>query len=153
MWSNATSSDFVTVASWSGAANGFVAPAAGPPPGIYGGRLHVPPGESAAARVLALTDQLNATKSEAEQLSARVRGLEADVDAGHKALARATSEVLETRTELSRARDDLEQWKRELAAMREKLDAADKDNLTTLQSTVGLLQQLLTQERPSADAD
>jgi hypothetical protein len=136
---------------WSETSSVFGAPAWGPAPSVYGSRLHVPPGESAAARVLALTEQLAASKSENEQLNERIRKLEADVESGTKALARASSEVIETRTELASARTDLEQWKREIATMREKLEAADKENLSTLQTTVGLLQQMLTQPESNGE--
>jgi hypothetical protein len=139
-----------------GAASGptlsvFGAPAWGPAPSISGSRLHIPPGETPAAQVSALTEQLAAAKTEAEQLTARIRGLETEVEAGNKALSRATSEVTEARAELASTRSDLEHWKREIAAMREKLDSAERDNLSTLQSTVGLLQQLIPPEEPAAE--
>lgn len=138
---------------WNNPQSVFGTPAYGLPPSIYGNRMQIPPGESAAARVLTLTEQLNASKSENEQLTNRIRGLEADVDAGNKALTRANREVAETRNELTNTRADLEQWKQEISAMREKLDAADKENLSTLQTTVGLLQQLLANEHPPAEGE
>lgn len=151
-WSS-SSSGVIGAAAWSGSSSGFGTPAWAMPPSVYGSRLHVPPGESAAARVLGLTQQLEAAKSENELLTSRVRGLEADVETANKALARATSEVVESQAELANARTDLEQWKRELGVMREKLDSADKDNLSTLQTTVGLLQQLLAQEHAAGEGE
>lgn len=136
---------------WTSPTSVFGTPAYGMPPSIYGNRLQVPPGESAAARVMTLTDQLAASKSENEQLTNRIRGLESDVESGNKALSRATREVAETRAELANTRADLEQWRQEIAAMREKLEAADKDNLSTLQTTIGLLQKMLAEENPSAN--
>lgn len=138
---------------WSSGSNNFTMPAWGGPPPLYGTRLGVPPGESPAAKALALTEQLTASKSENEQLTTRVRGLEAEVAASNQALARATTEVVETRTELAHARTDLEQWKQEVATLREKLVAAEKENLSTLQSTVGLVQQLMTQEQQPAEGE
>src|SRR5262249_12171135 len=131
---------------WAVVQSGYSTPALGPPPTVYGSRLHVPPGESAAAKVLALTEQQTAAKAENERLTERVRPLETELDSANQSLARATTEVVETRTELTGARSDLEQWRREIAVMRERLEAADKDNLSTLQTTVTLLQQLLAKE-------
>jgi hypothetical protein len=121
----------------------------GDAPGVYGSRLHVPPGESAAALALALSEQLAASKTENGLLAAQGRGLEAELEAKDKALARATADVGEARAELTSARIDLERWEREIVSMREKLEAADKENLATLQTTVALLQQLLAREGPS----
>ena len=87
-----------------------------------------------------------AAKAENDRLSDRIRQLEIELDSANQALARATSEVVETRTDLVSARADLERWRHELAVMREKLEAADKDNLSTLQTTVTLLQQLVAKE-------
>lgn len=155
---------FTNSPSWGGATNvfgtppwggpsAFATPALGVPPGVYGTRMQVPPGESPAAKVLTLTEQLTAAKAETEQLNSRIHGLEAEVDAGNKALARATSEIVETRTELANARADLENWKREISTLREKLENADKENLSTLQSTVGLLQKLMISEQPPAEGE
>jgi hypothetical protein len=155
---------FTNGPSWGGATNvfgtppwggpsAFATPALGVPPGVYGIRMQVPPGESPAAKVLTLTEQLAASKTETENLNSRIHGLEAEVEAGNKALARATSEVVETRTELANARADLENWKREISALREKLENADKENLSTLQSTVGLLQKLMISEQPPAEGE
>lgn len=138
---------------WISPSNVFGTPAWAAPPSVYGTRLHVPPGESAAAKVLKLTNELADSKVENEQLANRIRGLEADVDTGNQALARATREINETRTELANTRRDLEQWKQEIASMREKLDLADKDSLSTLQTTVGLLQQMLANEQPPAEGE
>jgi hypothetical protein len=138
---------------WGVAQSVYSTPAPGPAPTVYGSRLHVPPGESAAGRVLALTEQTAAAKAENDRLAERIRGLEAEVEAGQQALARATDEVMETRKELTNARTDLERWKQEIATLRERLGAADKDNLSTLQSTVVLLQQLLAHEHPPTDGE
>lgn len=122
----------------------------GDAPGVSGSRLHVPPGDSAAARALALTDQLASSKTENQLLAEKVRDLEAELEGKDKALARATTDVTEARTELTKARTDLERWKLEIVRMREKLDAADKENLATLQTSVALLQQLLAGEKHPA---
>lgn len=131
---------------WAVVQTGYSTPAWGQAPTVYGSRLHVPPGESAAGKVLALTEQTAAAKAENDRLSDRIRQLEIELDSANQALARATSEVVETRTDLVSARADLERWRHELAVMREKLEAADKDNLSTLQTTVTLLQQLVAKE-------
>lgn len=124
-------------------------PIVGDPPGVMGARLHVAPGETATARALELSAKLEATENEKQGLATHVRDLHATVEEKDKQLAQATKDVTEARAELARARTELERWKQEMANLREKLRAADKENVATLQTTVSLLQQLLSRDEPS----
>jgi chromosome segregation ATPase len=113
---------------------------------VVGTRLHVAPGETATARALELSAKLDAAENEKQALAARVRDLQAALETKDKALKQATTEVTEARAELARARTELERWKADLIDLREKLRTADKENLATLQTTVSLLQQLLSRD-------
>ena len=118
----------------------------GAPPGVVGSRLQIAPGETATARALELSAQLEAIANEKQGLATHVRELHAALEERDKRLAQATADVNAAREELARARTELERWKAEMAGLREKLRAADKENVATLQTTVSLLQQLLSRE-------
>ena len=69
-------------------------PAWGQAPTVYGSRLHVPPGESPTAKVLALTEQQAVAKAENERLSERVRSLETELDSARAEHRAEVEEIL-----------------------------------------------------------
>ena len=78
-------------------------------------------------------------------MTAQVEELKASGKAKDQALDVARTEIQAARTQMARAREELEQWKQEIALLRDKVRGADEENLQTLQTTVALLQQILSQ--------
>jgi outer membrane murein-binding lipoprotein Lpp len=120
-------------------------PPAAEPPSLVGTRLQTPEIETATKKALELTRRLGESEAERKQLASRVADLEAAGKEKDIALEQARTEIQSARTQMVRAREDLEEWKREITALRDKLRGADEENLQTLQTAVSLMHQILNQ--------
>jgi chromosome segregation ATPase len=115
------------------------------PPAVAGNRLQPVDVETATEKALELSRKLIEVESERNRLAARVETLESSAKSKDQALEQARGEIQVARTEMARARQELEQWKLEISALRDRLRGADEENIQTLQTAVALLQQILAQ--------
>ena len=117
-------------------------------PTVTGARLNLAQGETATDRALMLTQKLAASEEERKTLTARVEQLKAAVDEKDKALLQASRDVLSACEEVSHTRNELQQWKQEMMALRDKLHGTEKENMTNLQSIISLLEKFMEKEKP-----
>lgn len=115
-------------------------------PSVIGTKLNLKPGETATQKALQLQDELQAAKLREDELRGRVADLEKEIDQKNTRLVEAIREMNSTRQELISVRSQLESWAQNMAQLREKIKAAEADNLATMQTIIGLLQQFLQVE-------
>ena len=116
-------------------------------PSVVGSELNLRPDEPVVARALELTQKLVTSEEEKKTLAARVQQLELTVEEKEKAQVQATQEIKAATEEVARARSELQRWKQQVVALREKLGSAEKENLETLSSIVGVLEKMMDQDR------
>jgi chromosome segregation ATPase len=116
-------------------------------PTVTGSQLNLKPDETAAERALELTHKLTAAEEEKKALTMRVQQLETSLDEKDKALVQVAKEVQAASEEIARSREELQRWKQQVTALREKLGGAEKDNLATLQSIVSYLEHMTEQDK------
>ena len=91
---------------------------------------------------LLLTNRLTEAEAQNRALAARVQQLELSVQDRDKQLLQAREKVQAACAEMAHAREEIGQWKQSVQTLREKLNTAEKDDLTTLQSVVTVLEQM-----------
>jgi seryl-tRNA synthetase len=83
-----------------------------------------------------------------QRLLNRVHELEAELAEKDHALKQASEEIQAGTNEVARTRAELQRWNQDLAALRARLQNAEKENLTTLQSVISALEQVLPRDKP-----
>jgi uncharacterized protein (DUF342 family) len=119
-------------------------------PGASGTRLNLAPGETAVDRALEVSQKLSSLEEEKRTLTARVQELQNVLQDRERALGDAKSEVQAAKEDVARTRADLERWKQEVAGLRDRLRNAEKENVTTLQSVVQMLEQMMEHDKTVA---
>ena len=106
---------------------------------------HVPPPESEGVQVAEVTHRLTVAEQERDALALRVEHLQALLTEKDRAMAAAGQELQAATAEVAQARTDLQKWKTEIDSLRERLRSSEKENAATLQSVIGLLEQMTQQ--------
>lgn len=110
------------------------------PNGVVAAGLREPqPGNEAAQKLASVEDERN-------KLALRVQMLQNQVEEKEKALTQATKELESTQAEMTRTRGDLEQWKRDTRALRDKFRESEKENANALQSIMSMLEKMVEHE-------
>lgn len=73
-------------------------------------------------------------------LLSKVHDLETSVQEKDHALAQSNSQIESASREMARAREELQHLKQDVSTLRDRLTAAEKDNVSTLQSIVSSLE-------------
>jgi hypothetical protein len=101
------------------------------------------PGAPQPERPPDVWQRLSFTEDQRKTLDLRVRQLQTVVESKDRALIQATQEVLAANEEVAQTRADMERWKKEMTALRDRLRNSEKDNMATLQSIVALMEQMV----------
>lgn len=100
--------------------------------------------------------ELQSKAAEAEQdrqrLVQRIRELEAALADKEHALGQVSEEIRAGTDEVARTRSELQRWNREMSDLRARLQAAERENVTTLQSVITTLEHMLGPAAPGASA-
>ncbi len=113
-------------------------------PGAVGSLLRLGPNESPLDRVVELARQVEATRGENAALLGRIRELEGLGLGREQALSEALREVDNATAEVGRARTDLVNLRRELQALKDRLEEIEKEDVETLKLVIAALDRLLT---------
>jgi len=129
-------------------------------PGASGVRLNLAPGETAVDRALTVSQKLKAVEEEKQTLNTRLQELETALQEKDRSLQTATREIQAASEDVARSRAELQRWKQEMSGLRERLRNAEKENVTTLQSLVLMMEQVMERDKtveeprePPASAD
>ena len=95
---------------------------------------------------LLAAQRLQPPEEERRVVQQRMQMLEATVLDQERALSQANNDMKAATDEVARARKELQQWKSEMAGLRDRLRNSEKENLATLQSMVALVEQMVDHE-------
>ncbi len=113
------------------------------PAPLEGSVLGLRPGETATARALQLSAQVESLKQENKQLKAEVERLEQELAKKKNELQEVTLALNQLNQQAAATRRQLLQWQSELADLRERLEADRQQYLQMLRNTVTLLESLV----------
>jgi hypothetical protein len=123
--------------------HGPVQPGGPPGPAGPGG-----PPETEAIVAAEYAHKLSTLEEERNALVLHVQHLQTTLVDKDKALLAAGQEVQAAAAEVERSRADMQKWKNEIDQLREMLRTSEKENAATLQSVVGLLEQMTQDRQP-----
>lgn len=99
-----------------------------------------------------MSQRIASVEDDRKTLATRLQMVEAQLDEKEKALAAATREIQEATAQVVRTRNDLQQWKKDMAALRDKLGSMDKEHRDTLEAIIRTLEQVIEQDRAPTKA-
>src|SRR5262249_12375701 len=102
--------------------------------------------QRAASRELA--DKLTEAEQEKARLTARLRQVETQLAEKDRALSQANRDLQASADEVARTRGELQRWNQEMANLRAKMNATEKENVATLQAITKALEQMADRNRP-----
>lgn len=109
-------------------------------------------GASAADSSREMAQKLADAEQERLRLAGRVQELEALLADKDRALAQAGQDAHAGADAVARARSDLQRWQQELADLRSRVAAVEKEHLTTLQTVVSALERAVEHDKQPAPA-
>ena len=137
---------------WMGGTSAPFGPHVRTAPTATGSFLNLGPGEIAADRVVELAKLLEAAGVENRALVGRIRDLEASGIGREQALAEALREVEAAAAEVGRARADLMVLRKEIAALKDRLEQVEKEDVETLKAVIAALDKLVQGAPPGRPA-
>ncbi len=111
-----------------------------PQPRVY------PPNE----QISLISQRLMAAEDDRKVLVARVQLLENQVDDKERLLTAAKQEIQEATAQIVKTRNELQQWKKDMTALRDKLGGMEKENRETLETMIRTLEQILDRDKAPA---
>jgi hypothetical protein len=118
-------------------------------PTVAGSLLNLGPNEVASEKVIELAKHLEAAGLENRALLGRIRDLEAAGVGREQALAETLRDVEVASAEVARARADIQVLRKEIAALRDRLEKADIDEVETLRLVIASLERILEGPPPA----
>ena len=106
----------------------------------------LPPNE----QVSIMAQRLASAEDDRKVLLARVQILETQLDDRQRALDLARNEIQEATGAIVKTRNDLQQWKKDMAALRDKMGVMEKDNRDTLETMIRTLETILDRDKAPA---
>ena len=128
---------------WMGGTSAPFGPHVRTAPTATGSLLNLGPGEIAADRVVELAKLLEAAGVENRALVGRIRDLEASGIGREQALTEALREVEAASAEVGRARADLAVLRKEIVALKDRLEQVEKEDVETLKAVIAALDKLV----------
>ncbi len=105
-------------------------------------------------RVVEISQRLATAEDERRALTAQIGQLETALEERDRALHSIKAEIRAANEEVTRTRTELQRMKQETASCRERLLASEKENLTTLQAIVAMLEKFLERDKaPRSQAE
>src|SRR5262249_47200522 len=101
------------------------------------------------AKIDELTRKAADSDQERQRLAAKVQELETALAEKDQALKQLGQEVQLSADEIARARAEMQHCNQELSALRARLHDAERENVTTLQSLISTVEQLVGPETPA----
>jgi len=99
--------------------------------------------EAAHDRASVLTQKLTEQEDDRKALSGRLQFLEAQLQEKEQALVLAGGEMAAATEELVKTRKELQRWKQELAELRDKLRRTERDDKEALRAAIRMLEQMV----------
>jgi hypothetical protein len=109
----------------------------------------MPPNE----RISLLTQRLAADEDDKKVLAARLEQVAAQLDEKERALGLANREIKDATAQIVRARNELQNWKKDAAALRDKMGTMEKENRDTLETIIKTLEKTLSERDGPRSAD
>jgi hypothetical protein len=117
--------------------HGPLSPDHGPP---------MPPQPGMGEQIALVSERLAATEDDRKILAARLQQMQDLLIEKDRALIVVTREVQEATSQVAHTRAELQEWKREMAKLRDRAGSAEKDSKATLESVIRTLEQLLERD-------
>lgn len=131
-------------------------PKSSPPPRemptVEGQRLRLLPGESAVERAVALAQMLEASQAENRVLQDRIRSLEVQVQEADRIREDERQVAAQAAADATRYRLRMEALHEEVAALRERLRRAERQDVETLREIITILERLIQDDSPPRPA-
>ncbi len=108
------------------------------------------PAQPPEERVSLLIQQLAAAEDQKRVVTGRLQYLESQVDEKERAITTAAQQVGATTEEMTRLSQEVQRWKAEVTAARERVRALEQENRETLEMVVNVLQQAVERKPPVA---
>jgi hypothetical protein len=97
-----------------------------------------------------MSQRLASAEDDRKVLASRLHLVETQLEEKEKALAVATREIQESTAQVVRARNDLQQWKKDTKTLRDRVVSMEKENRETLETMVKTLEQVLERDGDSS---
>ena len=94
-----------------------------------------------------MSQRLVGSDDDRRVLASRLQLVEGQLEEKEKALALATKEIQESTVQIARTRNELQQWKKDMRVLRERLGGMEKDNREALDAMIKTLEQVLERDR------
>lgn len=115
-------------------------------PTVEGQRLRLAPGESAVERAVLLSQMLEAAQLENRTLRERIRSLEMQIQEADRVRDDERQVAAQAAADATRYRLRMEALNEEVAALRERLRRAERQDVETLREIIAVLERLLYEE-------
>jgi hypothetical protein len=125
-------------------------PPPGEPPGVLFGKGMPPPRNE---QIALMSEQLRNADQDRSVLAERLRLVEGQLSDKEKALAAATQEIQEATGQIVKTRNELQQWKKDMTTLRDRVGLMEKDNRETLETIIKTLEQILDREKEGKASD
>ncbi len=139
-----------TVSRWQGAPGTGQPGSAQHPDGTLLAQPRTPPVNE---QIALMSQRLGSADDDRRVLTARLQLVEGQLEEKEKALALATKEIQDSTAQIARARTDLQQWKKDMKVLRDKLGGMEKDNREALDAMIKTLEQVLERDREQLKGD
>jgi hypothetical protein len=93
-----------------------------------------------------MSQRLASAEDDRKVLASRLHLIETQLEEKEKALAMATREIQESTAQVVRARNELQQWKKDTKGLRDRVATMEKENRETLETMVKTLEQVLERD-------
>jgi hypothetical protein len=114
-------------------------------PSAVGGAWELGPNESPIDRAVELSRKIELVSKENLALLARIRQLEAQAEARETALNETLRDVQNASDEVIRTRTELQNLRKDLAALKARVMQVEKDEAETLKAVIAAIEKLLQQ--------
>jgi hypothetical protein len=109
--------------------------------------LHQPRSLPINEQISLMSQRMASSEDDRKVLASRLHLVETQLEEKERALAVATKEIQETTTQVVRARNELQQWKKDTKVLRDRLGSLEKENRETLEATIKTLEQVLERDK------
>jgi chromosome segregation ATPase len=100
----------------------------------------MPPNE----KISLLLQQVSAQEDDKKVLAARLEQFSVQLEEKERALAQANREIKAATAQIVSARNDLQNWKKDAIALRDKMGSMEKENRETLEAIIKTLEKTLS---------
>jgi hypothetical protein len=93
-----------------------------------------------------MSQRIASADDDRKVLASRLHLVETELEEKERALALATREIQESTAQVVKARNDLQQWKKDTKTLRDRFGSMEKENRETMETMIKTLEQILERD-------